>query len=317
MVATAAMSARLWKQYDPTFSQQCLSGARTAYAAAKAHPDIYAPGTDWDLGGGAYSDEDTTDEFYWAAAEMYITTGEREFETDLINNPYHTANVSTLFPLGGFGGTFVASLGQLDLATVPNNFSGRQQIIDTVLAGAEQYMQVQQNRSTGTMLTSYPWGSNSGLKSCCNYHDFPANGETSGNQLNCAQVAATAYDLTGNLTYRSAALQTFDYVLGRNALAQSYIVGYGSKSSSNIHSRLYARELADIIPQSQQVPRAPAGAIAGGANQDPADPPADDVLVGCAPQLCYVDDGNSYSTNEVAINWGSALAWMSSWGADQ
>lgn len=44
---------------------------------------------------------------------------------------------------------------------------------------------------------------------------------------------------------------------------------------------------------------------------------ADDVLVGCAPQLCYVDDCNSYSTNEVAINWGSALAWVASWAADQ
>lgn len=85
----------------------------------------------------------------------------------------------------------------------------------------------------------------------------------------------------------------------------------------NMHSRLYANELASIIPQDYLVPHPPVGAMAGGANQSPADPPADDVLVGCQPQLCYVDDVNSYSTNEVAINWGSALVWMASWAADQ
>ena len=38
-------------------------------------------------------------------------------------------------------------------------------------------------------------------------------------------------------------------------------------------------------------------------------PFAASVLVGCAPQKCYVDDIASYSTNEVAINWNAPLAW--------
>lgn len=84
-----------------------------------------------------------------------------------------------------------------------------------------------------------------------------------------------------------------------------------------MHSRLYAKELAALISQDTLVPGPPVGAMAGGANSAPSDPPADDVLVGCAPQLCYVDDCNSYSTNEVAINWGSALAWVASWAAEQ
>ena len=33
--------------------------------------------------------------------------------------------------------------------------------------------------------------------------------------------------------------------------------------------------------------------------------------------FCYVDDIESYSTNEVAINWNSALAWVASFLADQ
>jgi endoglucanase len=108
--------------------------------------------------------------------------------------------------------------------------------------------------------------------------------------LNAVQLLATASDLAGKQQqqqqqqrrYRDAALTGIDYVLGRNALAQSYIRDYGSKYTLNVHSRLYAHEL------NEAVPRAPPGTIAGGANSKPSDPPADDVLPGCKPQLCYI-----------------------------
>jgi endoglucanase len=38
-----------------------------------------APGTDWDLGGGAYSDATVDDEFCWAAAELYLTTADSQY----------------------------------------------------------------------------------------------------------------------------------------------------------------------------------------------------------------------------------------------
>jgi endoglucanase len=298
MVATAAMSARLWAPYDAAFSSQCLSAARVAYAAAKKSPIIYASGNDWDLGGGAYSDNDVSDEFFWAAAEMYITTNESSFLDDLAANPYSSLNASVIFPPGAFSWASTAALAILDLATVPNAHPNRSRIIDTVMQGAQSYMAIQATQPTGSFLTSYPWGSNSG-------------------QLNSIQVLATAYDLSHNASYRTSALSGIDYILGRNALAQSYVRGYGTKSTQNVHSRLYAAELSAIVPQSPIVPRAPPGAMAGGANGSPADPPADDVLVGCVGQLCYVDDVNSYSTNEVAINWNSALAWVAAWAAGE
>ncbi|KAI1618689.1 secreted endoglucanase [Exophiala viscosa] len=295
VAAVGAMAARSFATYDSAFSQQCLQAATTAYAAATKNPAILAPGTDWDLGGGAYSDDDVTDEFYWAAAELYLTTGQQQYLTDLTNNTYHTANVSTLFTIpDGFSWGSVAALAQLDLATIPSNISNHPAIVQSVLDAADMYLAVQRNATNGygVFLNSYPWGSNS-------------------NNLNDIQVVATAFDLSGNITYRDAALQGVDYVLGRNALAFSYIRGYGTNYVQNVHSRLYAHELND------QVPQAPAGAMSGGANEDASDPPADDVLQGCKPQLCHVDDVNSYSTNEVAINWGSALAWVVGWAASQ
>ena len=33
-------------------------------------------------------------------------------------------------------------------------------------------------------------------------------------------------------------------------------------------------------------------------------------LAGCAPQKCFVDHIESWSTNEVTINWNAPLAWV-------
>ena len=38
---------------------------------------------------------------------------------------------------------------------------------------------------------------------------------------------------------------------------------------------------------------------------------------GCSPQMCYLDNVQAWSVNEVAINWNSALSWVASFVADQ
>jgi len=314
LAAAAAMAARIFSHFDPSFSQRCLSAARTAYAAAKRHPAILASGNDWDLGGGAYSDNDVSDEFYWAAAELYITTSESAYLDDVTSNPYHTANVSTAFSVpSGFSWGSVAALARLDLATVPSKVPNHGAIVQSVLDAADMYLAVQQNSSNGygVLITDYEWGSNSNNLNNIQVSPHLPPPTSTPCPLTQHQILATAHDLTGNQTYRSAALQGIDYILGRNALSHSYVRGYGTMATQNVHSRLYAHELDDTVPQ------APPGAMSGGANENASDPPADDVLQGCMPQLCYVDDVNSYSTNEVAINWNSALAWVSGWAATQ
>ena len=33
-------------------------------------------------------------------------------------------------------------------------------------------------------------------------------------------------------------------------------------------------------------------------------------LVGCVAQFCYLDDIESWSTNELTVNWNAPLAWV-------
>ncbi len=292
LAATAAQAARVFAPYDQAFAAKSLAAAKTAWAAARAHPASYAMDSD-NIGGGPYSDSDVSDEFYWAAAELYLTTGEKPFADFVLASPHHKG---AAWRERGFDWGQVALLGRLDLATVPSQLPGRDEVRHSVLEGADKYLATLRTHPYGLPYApadnSYDWGSNNLV-------------------LNSMVVIATAFDITGDAKYRDGVLQSMDYILGRNALNRSYVTGYGEVSSHNQHSRWYAHQLDPKLPPP------PTGTLAGGPNSGIQDEVAQAKLHGCAPQLCYVDDIGSWSTNELTINWNSTLAWVSSFIADQ
>ena len=85
-------------------------------------------------GGGGYGDSYVQDEFFWAAAELYVTTGEEQYLNFLLHSPFYSRFQ------GSSGGTAMswastAALGTITLAIepdVPENLQSRmqQQIID-------------------------------------------------------------------------------------------------------------------------------------------------------------------------------------------
>ncbi|WP_232376422.1 glycoside hydrolase family 9 protein [Amycolatopsis aidingensis] len=293
LAAVGAQCARLFAEYDPAFAARCLEAAQTAWDAAKANPAIYADPEDG-VGGGAYSDDDVTDEFYWAAAELFLTTGENRYWTEVSSSPHHGTEV---FTDGGFGWGSVAALGMLNLATVPSELSTDQLafVRDAVVRGAQRYAATADAEAYGLPYAPYEyqyvWGSNSQV-------------------LNNMVVLATAHDLTGRAEFAEAVLTGWDYLLGRNPLNQSYVTGYGEYDAHNQHHRFWANQ------SDPSLPNPPAGSLAGGPNTGLQDPVAAEQLAGCAPAMCYIDDIESWSTNEVTINWNAPLAWMASFAED-
>ncbi|MBB6545313.1 glycoside hydrolase family 9 protein [Nonomuraea rubra] len=290
LAATAAQAARLYAPYDAAFAARNLAAARKAWAAARANPEKYADPNDG-VGGGAYSDGDVSDEFYWAAAELFITTGEKEFRDFVLASPHHTGDV---WRERGFDWGNTAQLGRLELATVPNALPDRARVRESVVEGAEKYLAIQTAHPYGLPYNppDFDWGSNNLV-------------------LNNMVVMATAYDLTGREKYRAAVREGMDYILGRNALNQSYVTGYGEVASKNQHSRWYARQLDPALPNP------PVGTLSGGPNSAIQDPLAQRLLTGCKPQFCYIDHIESWATNELTINWNSPLAWVSAFLSDR
>ena len=291
LAAVMAQAARVWKKIDPAFSARCLDAARRAFAAAQRNPEVYQLGAF--TGSGGYGDGDLADETYWAAAELYATTGEAEYEKALRASPMFLAAPSAgARPTGDLGWGSVGALGTITLALTPNRLKSDEIALAraNLVASAGGYLG--EDLGQGYALpyapaAGYPWGSNSAV-------------------LNRAVVLGLAYDFTGEVAYRYGAVDAMDYVLGRNPLDRSYVSGFGARPMRNPHHRFWAQQADPAYPAP------PAGVLSGGPNSTAMNDPVAEAMKGrCAPQTCWTDDYRAFTQNEVAINWNAPLVWAS------
>ncbi|MFV8752903.1 glycoside hydrolase family 9 protein [Nannocystaceae bacterium ST9] len=299
LAAVAGQAARVWRDLDPAFSKRCLAAAELAYAAALAEPELFAPADD-NVGGGPYDDKDLSDEFYWAAAELFVTTGKAVYAKAMKGSKHFGRvlgpNASGEGAQASMSWQQVASLGTLTLAVVPNELGGKgvAQARAAVVEAAKGYLHHVGAEGYPVPLTAggagkYPWGSNSLV-------------------LNNMVILGLAHQITGDDAYLEGMLQGMDYLLGRNPNSQSYVSGYGSYPLTNPHHRYWAAQL------DAEFPPPPPGAISGGPNSDLQDPHVQQAgLSGCPPMKCFVDHVESWSTNEVAINWNAPFAWVTAY----
>jgi endoglucanase len=296
LAAVAAQAGRLWKTIDPKFSARCVIAAERAWAAAVKNPAVLA--RSGDEGGGPYTDKVVEDEFYWAAAELFITTKGSAYEQHLASSPNFLKLRSRLDHGEGDGVASsmtwqeVAALGTLSLAVVPGALPAAEQRLarDAVVEAADAYLAILKTRGYrvpvdwGT-LNRAPWGSNSFL-------------------LNNLIVLALAGDFTGARKYTNAVVAGMDYILGKNAMDQSYVTGFGSKPLQNPHHRFWAHQA------NQRFPHAPPGAVSGGPNSGLQDPHVKAVIsADSPPETCFADHIKAWSTNEITINWNAPFAW--------
>jgi len=287
LAATAAQCARVWRKTDPAFAARCLAAAERAFAAAKRNPEVYA--TNSFTGSGGYGDNDVSDEFYWAAAELFATTRKPEYRAVVEASPHFRGEA------GEPGWPQVATLGTITLATQPDLLPAAEtdRLRASLVAAADRFLA--DTRASGYRIpfpNRYGWGSNSNL-------------------LNRAMLLGLAFDLTGNAKYRAGVIDVADYLLGRNPNRVSYVSGYGSVSMHNPHHRFWAPSL------DPKLPGPPPGVLSGGPNATAmADPVAMKLKGRCAPQRCWADDVHAYALNEVAINWNAPLVWVAAWLAE-
>ena len=283
LAAVTAQGARLFGAEDPAYAARLLTAARITQAAAHAHPLLIAPDDEGAFGGGPYGDDMLADDFYWAAAELWLATGEPAHLAELTASDQHTADV---FDPAGFDFDRVTAPARLDLAVVSSELPGHDRFRAGVVEAAERLLRLQSGQPWGQPYApsaGWDWGSN-------------------GRVLNNLVVLATAHLVTNEQRCRSAVATGMDYLLGRNALGQSYVTGYGTDSTAHLRTRQFGHDLDPTLPPP------PAGALAGGANSRrhpgfPSDPRLDDL----PPQCCYLDEPTSETTNDICIRWNAPL----------
>ncbi len=193
----------------------------------------------FNAGGGAYGDNAFADEFYWAASELFITTGQDVYRDFLLKSP-HFADTDGLY----WGTT--AALGTISLAVVPNELSVEEieENRQSVIASADEFIRTLRGQGYLVPLAadSYVWGSNSDV-------------------LNRMMMMGLAYDFTQEQAYLDGMVESMDYLLGRNPLNKSYVSGYGENPLTYPHHRFWANQ--------QSYPPAASGRRGGGTQRHP------------------------------------------------
>jgi len=272
--AMMAMAGRIYEDADSAFASGCLEQARQAWSWAKNHPEVYFENPS-DVSTGTYGDGYVQDEFIWAAAELYISTGEAEFRN------YLNARKSSLNYNRAPGWPNVQPLASLSLATRPNGLDGSTitAIRNSIVSMADTWLGEIQSSPARIPDFGYWWGSNSGI-------------------ANIGVGLLYAFLLTDEYKYVRAAGECADYILGKNATGFSFQTGYGFKTPMNIHHRPSG---SDGI--RQPVP----GFMSGGPNQNREDGAKYPFL---EPAKSFTDVEASYASNEICINWNAPLTFL-------
>lgn len=289
--AVMAQGSRLFTPYDSHFkgfSEKAIQAAEKAYAWAAEHPESYYDQRRLNsqfqpaISTGEYGDRNAQDEFFWAATELYLSTGKSMYLQDAAKYAPHQYTLpvwGNLSALGVFSWMQASAQKQeAGQKFLPGLKQSLIHLADSLIQGADV---TPFHAPYGHHTQDFFWGSLSDQ---------------------CASQGISlihAYLLSKKETYLNNAYRNMDYLLGRNATGYCYVTGIGFKSPKHPHHRL---SVSDGI--NEPIP----GFLVGGPNPQPQmGLPA----FTCATDEAYLDQELSYTTNEIAINWNASLLTFS------
>ncbi|MGC4035105.1 MAG: glycoside hydrolase family 9 protein [Chitinophagaceae bacterium] len=287
--AVMAQCSRIVKKFPaqfPGLADSCLLAAKTAWQWAVKNPELeYNQGVmnaqyDIKISTGGYGDHNFSDEWFWAAAELFVTTNDKSYYNQLLkgmNEPMSIPSWNNVRMPGFY------TLLRNQQAMPAEMKTGIEQAKERLLQFADQLLSHRKENAFQTVMgqsrNDFNWGSNS-------------------NACNQGIALINAFLLTRNKKYIDGALTNLDYILGRNATGYCFITGMGIRSPMHPHHR---PSVADGV--EEPVP----GLLAGGPNPGMQDKCHYDFT---EPETAYSDSDCSYASNEIAINWNAPLVYL-------
>ena len=274
--AVMAMASYVYADIDPEYAQACLDAAVKAYEYLAEHTSLEGAVNPDGIVTGEYPDTNDVDERLWALAELFKATGDSKYDDEFC------ALIGTGIPcasdLGWQGVGAYAGYAYLSATKTKGKFYDA--VIVSFMSGIAGVEAAAAGDAYYSSLTTYPWGSNMTIAN---------NG-----------MYLLLYDSIKNSNDGDeVAREQLNYLLGTNGTSYCFLSGFGTQSPKSPHHR--PSEATGVV-----VP----GMIAGGPDESLEDPYASTVLTGTAPSLCYADNDQAYSLNEVTIYWNSPVVFL-------
>jgi endoglucanase len=301
-IAVLGYAAGIFRSYDQAFANRCLAAARSGWTWMIANPNATYDGCGGCSGINFNSYAQGNDPHLlktnrmWAAAGLLYATGETQYEAAFQQYYEPIGWISSFSKSEGFA----ASL----YLRVPSGASqARKEEIRQRIFQMADGVRNDGNTHPFQFATHYYWGS------CSN------------GMHRSGQFSWRAYLLdTTRTADRDQALFNLEWIFGRNYLNQCYLSGVNGVSKPRLRGFHHWMKALNANPWHFP------GALAGGPNQspdgndisypnhqpfpiwgywgDPANP-----RNGSEPVEGRFTDNDSWSTNEVAINWNAALLY--------
>lgn len=272
--AAMAMAYEFYYDTDKDFAEKCLAAAEKAWAFLEANPSLIFKNPS-DITTGEYGDKSDKDERYWAAAQMYRATGDQKYADAFAAMSVQTGLDWTT--MGDYGNIAILTMNDVD-----QDSDIYRRSFNAVLNQADKLLKVTNKSPYNVSLSNYYWGCNMGVG------------------MNGVLLALAAQLSSDNAdAYYDAATAQIDYLLGHNPLGTSFVTGYGTVAPENPHHR-----------PSMVVGKAMNAMVVGGVNPNLEDSAAKAYCADAPEAKCYVDNAESYSTNEITIYWNSPLTYL-------
>jgi endoglucanase len=271
--AVMAEASRIYRPTDPAYADRLLGAATLAWSWLQDNPKPILPAETEGTGGYVYSRDGS--QRFWAAAELFKTTGDPTYGRPVATYlDQHPASIGTL----GYGDPETYAV----LSLISNDAldpTARAQLSSVLARWAD-------GMTTTIGSPVNPW-----LVSISSFHW--ASNKTA---LDNAVLLLVANAVFANQGYVDAAIEQLHYVLGRNGLAKSYVTGYGTNPVKNPHNRtMFA--IGRLVP----------GVLVGGPNGDAQD----GITPASQGQLSYVDRLQAYASNENSVEYNAPLVFVS------
>lgn len=273
----AAACYTAFKNIDPTFANQCLEAAKSAYnyvdrnASSDYKETEFSNSSEFDGARiGVYGSPDFGGEYLYAASALYRATGEKKYH-DKFKEIYdkRVTNAAEKMGLFQMSGSAVNGAGTISYLINPNaDKTYKASILENLNNSAKYYANKSKRNNYGcpTDYNALYWGSNSSI-------------------VNYAGACAMYDYFSGTNTYDAAVRRINDYILGCNVSTYSFVTGCGEHSVKNPHHR-----------QSMVVYQAVPGMLVGGLN----------IQSEFVNGLPFADNCNLYTFNEPCIYLNTA-----------
>jgi endoglucanase len=285
LAAVGAIAARVYQPYDAKFAARALEAARRAWAWTEKNPNVAFSKDPPGIFSGIYADTDCRDERLWAAAELWRTTGEAQYNDFFVKNYAQylpsldsaaAENWRTLGPMGLWAYVLSSRKG----ADAKASAAIRERALAAARAIAERTRANPYHVSL--QAEDFVWGSN-GI--AAEY----------GEELLIANV------LQPDPRFVDAARDDLHYLLGRNTFSLSWVTQVGEHPYQHPHHRPSG---------SGKQPGPWPGLLSGGPNAGRGDSVSNALPKGLPPAKVYADETGSYTTNEICINWQASLVFL-------